>query len=166
VRELVRSTLPWGVSLESVPIPRPAIQDPHGWRADCCLVELSHGLGRDGCGSWRQPTGGEGRRAGTLGTALLRRDCFSSALDEMELGLLRQRVITATVMITPRLRYHLPALTGGAATDVAGTDAGVVAVAVAPRVITLTTGWAKVVFVAALPDPAKIRGPGLISIPP
>jgi hypothetical protein len=57
-------------------------------------------------------------------------------------------------------------LTGGTATVVIGTDAGVVHVAVAPRFMPLTTGWAKVVFTGALPDPAKLRGPGLISMPP
>jgi hypothetical protein len=61
---------------------------------------------------------------------------------------------------------HPPAFTGGTATVVAGTDSGVVHVAVAPRFIAPTTGCAKVVFVAALPEPAKIRGPGLMSRPP
>jgi hypothetical protein len=71
VRELVRSTLPWGVSLESVPIPRPAIQDPHGWRADCCLVQLSHGLGRDGCGA-----GGSQQEAKAAARGLWGPPCF------------------------------------------------------------------------------------------
>jgi hypothetical protein len=44
---------------------------------------------------------------------------------------------------------------GGTASVVAGTDAGVVNVAVAPIVMAETDGWTKTVFVGASPDPAS-----------
>jgi hypothetical protein len=51
---------------------------------------------------------------------------------------------------------------GGTASVVAGTDAGVVNVAVAPIVMAETVGWTKTVLVGASPDPANVlvcRGP-------
>jgi len=54
VRELVRSTLPWGVSLESVPIPRPAIQIRTG--------------GGPTAASWNYPTGWAATGAGAGGS--------------------------------------------------------------------------------------------------
>jgi hypothetical protein len=41
------------------------------------------------------------------------------------------------------------------ATETTGADGGVVAVPVFPRLMPETTGCVKVVFIGALPDPAK-----------
>jgi hypothetical protein len=43
----------------------------------------------------------------------------------------------------------------GAATEVAGASGGVVVMTVLPRVIAPTAGWVNVVFMGALPDPAR-----------
>jgi hypothetical protein len=47
-------------------------------------------------------------------------------------------------------------LTGGTASVVGSTVAGVVNVAVAPMVIAVTDGWTNTVFVGASPDPASV----------
>jgi hypothetical protein len=46
-------------------------------------------------------------------------------------------------------------LTAGDAIETAGPADGVVTVTVFPTLMPPTTGWVKVVFIGALPDPAK-----------